>query len=194
MRLVLLGPPGIGKGTQAKILAEKYSILHLSTGDILRNEIAQETDLGFLARSYMDEGRLVPDGVILDMMARRLNQKDTQSGYILDGFPRTLSQGIGLEKILEESNQELDFVIALKGDTEIVVKRLSSRRTCCKCGVTTNFLYDSLKVEGKCNLCGGELYQRDDDKPAVIADRFETYKKQTEPLIKYYQEKNYSIS
>jgi len=188
MRLVLLGPPGIGKGTQAKILAEKYGLLHLSSGDILRREIAEKTKLGLLATSLMDKGRLVPDDVTLDMMARQLEKKDAQKGYILDGFPRTLSQGKGLKKILEKLDQKLDVVFALEGDTEVLIKRLSGRRSCRKCGTIINLFLDPPKVEETCQLCGGELYQRDDDKPNIILERLNVYQHQTEPLISYYSQ------
>ena len=190
MRLVLLGPPGIGKGTQAKILAEEYNLLHLSTGDILRVEIDQDTELGHHANSFIKKGRLVPDTIMLDMMAKRLGQKETQAGYILDGFPRTLSQSMGLERILENLKQTLDSVIALEGDTEVIVERLSGRRTCRLCGEITNLFHDPVKERERCSHCGGELYQRDDDKPDVIHERLDVYRRQTEPLIDYYAQKS----
>jgi len=190
MKLVLLGPPGIGKGTQAKILAEKYNLLHLSTGDILRHEITQKTKLGHIANNFINDGQLVPDDVMLHLMDKRLKQKDAQKGYILDGFPRTLSQGIGLEEILEKQNQKLDSVFLLEGNNEKILERLSGRRTCRLCGEITNLLLESRKDGEKCNRCGGELYQRDDDKPDVIRERLEVYRLQTEPLIFFYSRKS----
>jgi adenylate kinase len=187
MRLIILGPPGVGKGTQAKILSEKFSIPHLSSGDILRSEIDAQSDLGKLAQSYMNEGKLVPDNVVLDMMVKRLQQEDVMRGFILDGFPRTIAQAEGLGQILEDLNQELDAAIAIEGDTETIVQRLSNRRSCRNCGAITNLLFNHPKEEGKCNRCGGEFYQRDDDKPEVIRERLEVYHRQTEPLIDYYK-------
>lgn len=188
MRIILLGPPGVGKGTQAKILMKRFSIPQLSTGDILRTEIDTKTELGILAKSIMNEGKLVPDNVMLNMMEKRLQEDDTINGYILDGFPRTLPQAKGLEKILKILVQRLNGVIAIKADEGILVERLSNRRSCKKCNAITNLIFDPPRVEGKCNQCGGELFQRDDDKPEVILDRLEVYKKQTEPLINYYAE------
>ncbi len=188
MRIILLGPPGVGKGTQAKILMKRFSIPQLSTGDILRTETDSKTDLGILAKSFMNEGKLVPDDVILNMMEKRLQEDDTINGYILDGFPRTLPQAKRLEKILKKLGQRLNGVIAIKADEDILVERLSNRRSCKKCNSITNLIFDPPRVGGKCNQCGGELFQRDDDKPEVILDRLEVYKKQTEPLINYYTE------
>ncbi|MEE9166661.1 MAG: adenylate kinase [Candidatus Neomarinimicrobiota bacterium] len=186
MRLVLLGPPGIGKGTQAGILAGEYGILHLSTGDILRSEIDRKTALGILAKPYIDKGRLVPDETMLDLMTRRLEQKDVLDGYILDGFPRTLPQGTGLQQILGKLSQELTSVLALEGDMETIVERLSGRRTCRNCGTIAHVIHHPPKIDGVCDRCGGELYQRDDDRPDVIRERIEVYQRQTEPLMEYY--------
>lgn len=186
MRLVLLGPPGIGKGTQAKTLAGKYNLLHLSTGDILRDEIERKTEVGLLAKPYMDEGKLVPDGVMLDMMARRLKEDDAAAGYILDGFPRSLPQGIGLDELLGTFNQALDAVILLEGDIDLLIERLSGRRSCMNCGAITHIIYQPPKVEGRCVRCGGELFQREDDSPEVVRERIEVYRRQTEPLTGYY--------
>lgn len=186
MRLVFLGPPGIGKGTQAKVLGETYSLVHLSTGDILRKEISEETKLGRLARSYIDRGKLVPDYIMLDMMTLRLQQDDVRNGYILDGFPRTVSQAEGLDSLLRDLGQTLDAVIALEGTEPVVAERLSNRRTCRRCGAITNLITRSPKRPGRCDNCGGELYQRADDTPQVIRKRLAVYRRQTEPLIDYY--------
>lgn len=186
MRLVLLGPPGIGKGTQAKILAQKYGLSHLSTGDILRDEIDRKTELGHLAKGFMDEGRLVPDGAMLDMMTKRLRKRDANTGFILDGFPRTVPQCNGLNKILKSVEQELHTVIVLEGDQDLLIERLSGRRTCRNCGAITHIIYDPPKVEGICGHCGGELRQREDDRPEVIKERLDVYRCQTKPLIGYY--------
>ncbi len=186
MRLILLGPPGIGKGTQARILSKKFSLLHLSTGDMLRDEIFRETELGILARSYIDDGNLVPDKEMLDMMTHRLKQEDAESGYILDGFPRTIPQAEGLEKILDLIHQKLDVVISLEGSDDVLIERLSNRRTCPDCGRITNLIFTPPAVAGKCDSCGGKLYQRNDDRPEVIRERLKVYEDLTSPLLKYY--------
>ena len=186
MKLVLIGAPGVGKGTQAKILAERYGLLHLSTGDILRNEIAHQTKLGVLAKTFIDEGKLVPDDIMLDMMEKRLQEEDVRGGYILDGFPRTLSQARGLETILHTLGQTLDAILALEGGPEVSIERLSSRRTCRRCGTITSLITDPRKEKDTCDLCGGELFQREDDTLEVIHERLDVYRNQTEPLIDYY--------
>lgn len=188
MRLVLLGPPGIGKGTQAGILVKSYSVVHLSTGDILRGEMAEETKLGHLARSYIDRGKLVPDNTMLDIVTQRLKHEDVRNGYILDGFPRTVSQARGLDSLLNDMDQTLDAVIALDGSEEVVVERLSNRRTCRQCGAITNLA--SRPGAARCEVCGGELYQRADDRPDVIRKRLAVYRRQTEPLIDYYRQRS----
>ena len=186
MRLVFLGPPGIGKGTQAKILSKRFSLLHLSTGDMLRDEISRHTELGILAKSYIDDGNLVPDNVMLNMMSHRLQQKDAESGYILDGFPRTVPQAEGLEKIFDSINQQLNAVISLEGSEDVLIERLSNRRTCPDCGKITNLIFAPPAVAGKCDSCGGELYQREDDRPEVIRERLVVYSELTSPLLEYY--------
>lgn len=189
MKLVFLGPPGIGKGTQAKIICQRHSIAHLSTGDMLRDAITAETDLGREARTFMDRGNLVPDDIILRMVEERLQQPDTINGYLFDGFPRTVPQADGLNKLLKHINQNLDGVIALEGDDETLIERLSNRRTCSSCGAITNLLFSPPQEKDKCDHCGGELIQRDDDKPDVIRERLKVYQRQTEPLIAYYRER-----
>jgi len=189
MRLIFLGPPGIGKGTQAKLLAERHSLAHLSTGDMFRSLISRNIDLGTLAKSFMDKGKLVPDDVVLGMVNERLREDDTASGYIFDGFPRTVPQVEGLKKLLKELGQSIDHVIAFEGDDTVLVERLSSRRTCPDCGKIINLIFSPPKVIGQCDDCGGELFQRIDDKPEVIQKRLDVYKEQTEPLVNYYESK-----
>jgi len=189
MRLIFLGPPGIGKGTQAKLLAEQHSSAHLSTGDMFRSVISRKTDLGTLAKSFIDKGKLVPDDFVLDMVNERLREDDTASGYIFDGFPRTLPQVEGLNKLLKELGQSIDHVIAFEGDDAVLVERLSSRRTCPDCGKIINLIFSPPKVSGQCDGCRGELFQRNDDKPEVIQKRLDVYEEQTEPLVNYYESK-----
>lgn len=181
-RIILLGPPGAGKGTQAKLLAAKNGLLHLSTGDILRDEVARDTELGRLAKGYMNRGDLVPDTLIIDMIKGRL---DEDGGFILDGFPRTVTQAEALEKIIS-----IDVAIYIALSREEVIRRLSSRRVCRDCGKIYNLLYNSPKNEGVCDACGGELFQRDDDKREVIENRYDVYTGATAPLINFYKERS----
>ena len=189
MRLIFLGPPGIGKGTQAKLLAERHSLVHLSTGDMFRSAINKKTELGTLSKSFMDKGKLVPDDVVLGMVNERLRVDDTASGYIFDGFPRTVPQVEGFKKLLKELGQFIDHVIALEGNDTVLIERLSSRRTCSDCGKIINLIFSPSKVSGQCDDCGGELFQRNDDKPEVIQKRLDIYEEQTEPLVNYYESK-----
>jgi len=178
-KIILLGPPGAGKGTQAKRLVEKTGLLHLSTGDILRDEVARGTDLGKKAKEYMDRGDLVPDDLIIGMIRGRIEDAD---GFILDGFPRTVAQAEALEKITP-----IDLVINIDLSREEVIRRLSSRRVCRNCGKIYNLISNPPKVEGRCDACGGELYQRDDDRPEVIENRYDVYTASTAPLIEFYR-------
>jgi len=180
-KIILLGPPGAGKGTQAKLLAAKNGLAHLSTGDILRDEVARGTDLGKKAQAYMDRGDLVPDQLIIDMIKGRL---DESAGFILDGFPRTVTQAEALEKLVA-----MDIAINIALSREDVIKRLSSRRVCRECGKIYNLLYNPPAVDGVCDECGGELYQRDDDKREVIENRYDVYEQATAPLIGFYKER-----
>jgi adenylate kinase len=189
MRLVFLGAPGAGKGTQAKRLVEKYGIPQISTGDLLRAAVAAGTALGKEAKSYMDRGELVPDSVVLGMVKERLSQDDCKKGFILDGFPRNVAQAEALDKMLAEMNMPLDIALNLDVPFDDLMKRLTGRRTCKSCGQMYNVYYSPSKVEGKCDKCGGELFQRDDDKEETIRKRLEVYKAQTEPLIDYYSKK-----
>lgn len=189
MRLVFLGAPGAGKGTQAKRLVEKYGIPQISTGDLLRAAVAAGTSLGKEAKAYMDRGELVPDKVVLGMVKERLSQNDCKRGFILDGFPRNVAQAEALDKMLSEMNMPLDLALNLDVPFDDLMKRLTGRRTCKSCGQMYNVYYSPSKVEGKCDKCGGELFQRDDDKEETIRKRLEVYRAQTEPLIDYYSKK-----
>lgn len=186
MNIILIGPPGVGKGTQAKFLVDHFTIPQISTGDMLRENVRLGSDLGTRAREYMDNGRLVPDDVILGMMQNRLREDDCLKGYILDGFPRTLPQAQGLDSLLNELNQDIDTALVLELDTALIVDRLSSRRSCKDCGQVYNLLFDPPRDKGKCNTCAGDLYQRDDDLPETIVKRMDVYADQTKPLIDYY--------
>ncbi len=184
--VVLLGSPGAGKGTQAKVLAQALDIPHVSSGDLFRDNLGRKTELGLLAKSYMDRGALVPDDVTIRMVAERLGRPDCVGGAILDGFPRTLEQADALDSLLEERGQRVAIVPLIQVRDEEVVKRLAARRTCRKCGAVYNLVSDPPRVEGVCDACGGELYQRDDDTPETVHNRLYTYYKETAPLIGYY--------
>ena len=187
MRLVLVGPPGAGKGTQAVHLAQHYAIPHISTGDIFRANIKGETKLGLLAKSYMDKGELVPDSVTNDMVADRLTHSDVANGFLLDGYPRNVEQAKFLGQTLENLNQKLDAVLEFQLPHSEIVQRLSGRRVCKSCGATFHVTLEKPKREGICDKCQGDLYQRDDDKEEVIKNRLDVYTKQTEPIISYYR-------
>jgi len=189
MNIVFLGPPGAGKGTQAKILIERYGIPQISTGDMLREHRAKGTELGKQAQEYMDRGQLVPDEIILGMVKERLSQPDCERGFILDGFPRTVAQAEALDRILAEMGKELNFALALIVPDELLVERLTGRRTCKNCGMMYHIKYKPPKVEGKCDVCGGQLYQRADDNEETVRNRLKVYHEQTAPLIEYYKNK-----
>lgn len=190
MNIILIGPPGVGKGTQAKFLVSKFNIPQISTGDMLRTNIKNGSLLGKEAQIFMNAGNLVPDEVILGMMKTRLNESDCQNGYILDGFPRTIPQAEGLEKLLSQMSKDLDSVLVFNADYDEIVSRLSSRRSCKDCGAVYNLLFDPPEQEGTCNSCNSELYLRDDDRPETIRKRLTVYTSQTEPLIEFYSKKN----
>ena len=189
MRIVLLGAPGAGKGTQAKKLIEKYGMPQISTGDLLRAAVAAGTALGKEAKSYMDKGELVPDSVVLGMVGERLKQDDCKKGYILDGFPRNTAQAEALDKMLAALNMSLTAALSVDVPFEDLMKRLTGRRTCKGCGQMYNIYFKAPAKEGVCDKCSGELFQRDDDKEATIKKRLEVYTAQTEPLIGYYKSK-----
>jgi adenylate kinase len=194
MKLILLGAPGAGKGTQAKMLAKKYDIPHISTGDIFRANIKNETELGKEAKGYMDQGLLVPDELVVALVADRLQEGDAQEGFILDGFPRTIPQAEHLDKTLDEMGTKIDRVIDVDCPDANIVKRLSGRRACIKCGATYHTEHLKPKVEGICDVCGSELVLRDDDKPETVIKRLQVYHEQTQPLIEYYKDKNVLVS
>jgi adenylate kinase len=189
MRIVLLGAPGAGKGTQAKILIEKYGMPQISTGDLLRAAVGAGTALGKEAKSFMDKGELVPDSVVLGMVEERLKQDDCKKGYILDGFPRNTAQAEALDKMLAALNMSLTAALSVDVPFEDLMKRLTGRRTCKACGQMYNIYFKAPAKEAVCDKCSGELFQRDDDKEATIKKRLEVYTAQTEPLIGYYKSK-----
>ncbi len=189
MRLVLLGAPGAGKGTQAKKLVEKYDIPQISTGDILRKAVADGTPLGKEAKSYMNKGELVPDSVVIGLVKERLAQDDCKKGYILDGFPRNTAQAETLDNVLEAMNSPITIALSVDVDKNDLMKRLTGRRTCKGCQQMYNIHFSPSKKEGVCDKCGGELYQRDDDKEETIKNRLDIYEKATAPLIEYYGNK-----
>lgn len=183
MNLILIGPPGAGKGTQGEILAEKLGIDTISTGLMLRTAIKEQTEVGKLAEQYINDGKLVPDDVIVSIVKERLSQPDCENGFILDGFPRTTAQA----EALTESGVKIDKVLSLEVDDDMIVKRLSSRRECSKCGAPYSTIFNTPKTEGKCDKCGGDLIQRADDNPDTIKNRLDVYHEQTEPIKGYYE-------
>lgn len=187
MKLILLGPPGAGKGTQAKMLTDRFGIPQISTGDILRTAVREGTPMGVQAKGYMDAGALVPDSVVVGIVRERLQQADCQGGFILDGFPRTVAQADALQETLADLHKDLDAVISLVVDVEALVVRLTGRRTCRTCGRGYHLSFDPPRLDGHCDVCGGELYQRDDDQEATIRKRLSVYREQTAPLIAYYE-------
>ena len=186
MKIIMLGAPGAGKGTQAKMIAEKYSIPHISTGDIFRANIKNGTELGKKAKSYMDKGQLVPDELTLDLIMDRFKEDDCKNGYVLDGFPRTIPQAEALDKALETAGEKVDFAIDVDVPDENIVKRMGGRRACVNCGATYHIVYSPTKIEGKCDKCGEDLIVRDDDKLETVLSRLDVYHTQTQPLIDYY--------
>jgi len=188
MRLLLIGPPGGGKGTQAKFLIDRFAIPQISTGDMLRGNIHKNTSLGQEAQKYMKYGQLVPDSIILDMMKKRLAEEGCCNGFILDGFPRTIPQAEGLYNLLKGMNQKLDHVIVMDLPDNLIITRLSNRRSCKGCGQVYNLIFEPPKNAGKCNICNEELYLREDDNPATIQRRLTVYHQQTKPVIKYYSD------
>ncbi len=186
MRLVLIGPPGAGKGTQAEYLAAHFSVPKISTGDLFRAHVGNDTPLGYQAKQYMDAGQLVPDEVTIAMVEQRLDQPDAADGFLLDGFPRTINQAEALDELLVQRGVKLNVVLELVVETDEVIRRLSGRRTCSGCGKIWHTEFDPTAVEDACDRCGGELFQREDDHPETVAHRLEVYAEQTSPLIEFY--------
>ena len=189
MNLILLGPPGCGKGTQAKILIDTYHIPQISTGDILREAIKKESPLGIEAKTHMDQGSLVPDHLVIKIIEERLKQADCNRGFVLDGFPRTVAQAEALDTTLAGMGSKLECVFSIEVDDEELIKRLTGRRVCKKCGESYHIEFNPPRQEGLCDSCQGELYQRDDDKEETIKNRLKVYQDQTSPLINFYQRK-----
>ncbi len=186
MKIIMLGAPGAGKGTQAKKIAGQYNIPHISTGDIFRANIKNGTELGKKAKTYMDQGLLVPDELVVDLVVDRVNQDDCVNGYVLDGFPRTIPQAEALSEALKKLGQKMDYAIDVDVPDENIVNRMSGRRACVGCGATYHLVYAPTKQEGICDTCGKELILRDDDKPETVQKRLNVYHEQTQPLIDYY--------
>ncbi len=187
MNLILLGPPGAGKGTQAERMSALYGIPHISTGDIFRENLKKGTELGLKAKEYMDRGELVPDEVVIGIVRERLAEPDCETGFILDGFPRTVAQADALKEMLAETGRAIDHVLNVQVPDEVVVERLTARRTCRSCGAVYHLKFNPPRVEGKCDSCGGELYVRDDDREETVRARLREYRAKTQPLIEYYR-------
>ncbi len=189
VKIILLGPPGAGKGTQAKSISNKYSIPHISTGDIFRKNISENTPLGIEAKSYMDNGQLVPDEVTINMVKDRLQQEDCKQGYLLDGFPRTVSQAEALQDFLDSRNESLDTALLIEVPRDFILERMTGRRVCPSCGASYHIKFNPA-VNGKCELCGSDVVQRKDDTEETVKERLDVYEKQTQPLIDFYKDKN----
>ncbi|AST94064.1 adenylate kinase [Sutcliffiella cohnii] len=191
MNLVLMGLPGAGKGTQAERIVEKYNIPHISTGDMFRAAMKEETELGLKAKSFMDQGQLVPDEVTIGIVRERLEKEDCQNGFLLDGFPRTVPQAEALEELMNQLGRTLDYVINIDVDQSILLERLTGRRICKECGSTYHLVFNPPANEGVCDKCGGELYQRADDNAETVGNRLEVNIKQAKPLLDFYESKGY---
>jgi adenylate kinase len=191
VNLVLMGLPGAGKGTQAEKIVQKYGIPHISTGDMFRAAIKDETDLGLKAKSFMDKGELVPDEVTIGIVRERLSKDDCEKGFLLDGFPRTVAQADALENILSDLNKKINYVVNIDVDQSILMERLTGRRICKDCGATYHLVFNPPAKDGVCDRCGGELYQRADDNEATVQNRLDVNIKQTKPLLDFYETKGY---
>lgn len=187
MKIILLGPPGAGKGTQAKFISEEYSIPHISTGDIFRKNISDKTPLGIEAKEYLDKGQLVPDEVTINIVKDRLSEDDCKSGFLLDGFPRTVYQAEALDSFLNGNDNKIDVVLLIDVPKELIFNRMTGRRICPSCGASYHVKFNPPKLEGKCDVCNNSIMQRKDDTESTVKDRLDVYEKQTEPLISYYK-------
>lgn len=194
MRLILLGPPGAGKGTQASAICQRYQIPHISTGDIFRKNIKEATPLGLQAKSYIDRGELVPDSLVVDIVADRLLEADALKGFLLDGFPRTVFQADALKALLQARGIEMNAVVNIVVDPSVLVERAVGRRICKSCGATYHIAFNPPKVDGVCDLCSGELYQRSDDVADTVQNRIDVYQNETAPLINFYREEGLLVS
>lgn len=190
MKIILLGPPGAGKGTQAKSMSNQYSIPHISTGDIFRKNISEKTPLGIEAKSYIDKGLLVPDKLTIDIVQDRLQQEDCKNGFLLDGYPRTVSQAEALKEFLNSKGEKLDTALLIDVPKDFIIDRMTGRRVCPNCGASYHIKFNPTKVEGKCDTCGSDVIQRADDNEATVKDRLAVYDAQTQPLIDYYKEQS----
>lgn len=187
MKIVLLGPPGAGKGTQAKSISNRYEIPHISTGDIFRKNISEMTPLGIEAKKHMDNGQLVPDSLTIDIVKDRLIQEDCKNGYLLDGFPRTVVQAEALKEFLIERGEELDSALLIDVPKDFILERMTGRRVCPSCGASYHVKFNPPKINGKCDVCGSDVVQRKDDTEATVKERLDVYDRQTQPLIEYYK-------
>ena len=190
MKIVLLGPPGAGKGTQAKSISNRYSIPHISTGDIFRKNISEETPLGIEAKTYIDNGQLVPDEVTINMVKDRLTWEDCKNGYLLDGFPRTVAQAEALEGFLADRNEKLDTALSIEVPSSFILERMTGRRVCPSCGASYHVKFNPPTKAGVCDVCGSDIVQRKDDTEETVSERLEVYERQTQPLIDFYNNKN----
>ena len=190
MKIVLLGPPGAGKGTQAKSISNRYSIPHISTGDIFRKNISEETPLGIQAKQYIDNGQLVPDEVTINMVKDRLTWEDCKNGYLLDGFPRTVAQAEALQEFLVSRNENLDTALCIEVPSSFILERMTGRRVWLSCGDSYHVKFNPPSVEGVCDVCGDNVIQRKDDVEETVKERLDVYERQTQPLIDFYKEKN----
>jgi len=190
VKIVLLGPPGAGKGTQAKSISNRYSIPHISTGDIFRSNISENTPLGVEAKKYMDNGQLVPDEVTINMVKDRLQQDDCKNGYLLDGFPRTVHQAEALQEFLQERQEKIDTALLIEVPMNFILERMTGRRVCPSCGASYHMKFNPTKTQGKCDVCGSDVIQRKDDSEETVNERLDVYQRQTQPLIDFYKERN----